>query len=698
MKFKLPSFLRKAGVRYSELLPNWMVQNQGAWGMNNARWAEWSTERAIKYGFKSNSYVYACVNLLAKSAASVPWVVYKKTGAKKWEIQEDHPAALLIEKPNPFMSRIDLIETMTQHLYLGGNAILTKVRAGNQVTELWSLPPDAIKVMVSQKDFIGGYMYRRDGVWMNFEARDILHNRFNDPANPYWGISPLQAGAKIVDTDTEATEWNKVALENRAITDGIFTFDSPLTKEQWDDARSMIREQHQGIANSRSPWVLGAGAKWQQMSLSPAEMDFINSRKMTREEICSIFGVPPVMIGLFEHATLANINTARRIFWQDTIVPFLENIKSAFNLQLINEFGKDLYFDFDLSTIEALQDNFNDKITNAKSLWNMGVPFNQINQKLELGFDDIEGGDLGFIPANIIPIDTALAEPISPAIDAASGLPKPPAPAPAAPKDYQPTEIKALNLKSDFQKDHYYKGLERRRSAWDMNLTRKSAQLFRAEADSVIASLRKHPTTKAGIEAALESGIDHKAWTNFYVATWSSMVDEFAGETYNTLKSIKPNESKAFEFLDNVIKNYIIRTSALKVTAVTDFTKSVIGGLILDIFSRTESNTMDDVAKSVRSTYDDFSRYRSYRIARTEVAGATNYGSMIGAKASGVALKKEWLSSHDERVRKTHAHVSGEIVGIEEKFSNGLHFPAEYEAGRPSETINCRCTIVYITD
>ena len=90
--------------------------------------------------------------------------------------------------------------------------------------------------------------------------------------------------------------------------------------------------------NAHTPWVLGAGANWQQMSLSPAEMDFINSRKFTREEICTIFQVPPPMIGIQDRMTYNNIETARKIFWMDTVTPLLEDIKDCFNLSLTPEF------------------------------------------------------------------------------------------------------------------------------------------------------------------------------------------------------------------------------------------------------------------------------------------------------------------------------------------------------------------------
>jgi HK97 family phage portal protein len=396
---KIKEKLRK-GFTFSQLQPNWLEKQ--------AKWSDWSTERAIKEGYKASTYVFACINAISKASASVPWKVYEETRTGQWEEREGHPLAQLIEKPNPYNTRKDLIERMTANLYLGGNAYFSKVRANGIVAELWNLPGDAIKIIPSRVDFIDHYLYEAQGVKQRIEARDILHNLFVDPSNPYQGMSPLQAGAKAIDTDTEAVNWNKIALQNRAISDGVFTFDTPLTKEQWEEAREMVRDQHQGADNARTPWILGAGAKWQNMSLSPAEMDFIESRRFTRSEICSLFQVPPPIVGIYDDATLANIETARKIFWLDTIVPYLEDIKSCFNLGLAPEFGPKLKLDYDLSNVQALQTNLTEKLGNAKQLWSMGVPFNQINKRLELGFDEIEGGDTGYLPTGIIPADMDL--------------------------------------------------------------------------------------------------------------------------------------------------------------------------------------------------------------------------------------------------------------------------------------------------
>jgi HK97 family phage portal protein len=687
---KFPFF--KKSVRFSELLPVWKTKEE----IGYATWNEWSTERAIKYGYKVNSYVFACINAIATAASSIPWETYKKVGYKKWEVVENHPLTQLMERPNPYMSTKDLIERMTMHMYLGGNSILTKVKGMGRVTELWTLPPDAIKIVPSRQDFIEAYVYDRDGVKMRFDAKDIIHNKFNDPANPYWGMSPLQAGAKIVDTDTEAQEYNKIALENRAVSDGVFSFEHPLTKEQWTEARQMIREQHQGIKNHRSPWVLGAGATWQSMSMTPAEMDFLESRKLTREEICSIFGVPPVMIGVYENATLANIETARKIFWQDTVLPFMDSIKGCLNLQLANEFG-DFYLDYDLSNVEALQENMQDKIANAKGLWSMGVPFNDINQRLELGFDVVEGGEISYLPTSVTTAEQ-IVNPPEPVQQNAFGNgagdpPKPPEPK----KSVSVAEwgIKSLNLKSAERKESYLNQLEKRRTAWVVSLTHRLGELFDQEGLAVSRAVRANePKTEKQIEDCVDAAIDYKAWEKFFDSTWTEITKEFGSQVFNELKAGQgPSETKIFG-ITRIIRDYIVSKTAEKVVGVADFTKQMIKSVVTKAYEDNENS--DFIAKQIRGQYAEFSDYRAYRIARTETTAASNFGSISGAKATGLEPKKQWIAAMDSRTRHSHAAMHDQEVGVNEKFSNGMDYPGEY--GHGGDSINCRCVLGYSTD
>jgi len=81
-------------------------------------------------------------------------------------------------------------------------------------------------------------------------------------------------------------------------------------------------------------------------------------------------------------------------------------------------------------------------------------------------------------------------------------------------------------------------------------------------------------------------------------------------------------------------------------------------------------------------------------IARTEVVGANNGGTLLSWKQSGVVESKEWLTALDGRERDTHRAAHGQRVGIDEDFSVGAGSgPAPGQIGLAEEDINCRCSM-----
>ena len=86
------------------------------------------------------------------------------------------------------------------------------------------------------------------------------------------------------------------------------------------------------------------------------------------------------------------------------------------------------------------------------------------------------------------------------------------------------------------------------------------------------------------------------------------------------------------------------------------------------------------------------------RTARTAVTGAECAGRMSSykrAKGMGIKLKKEWLSTLDNRTRHSHRQLDGERIDNKEsaKFSNGCRYPGDPQ-GRYAEICNCRCTVI----
>lgn len=655
----------------------------------NPTWTNWTTEAAVNEGYKASIWVYAAINKKAKAAASVPWYVYKRNSQGEYEQQRNHPLQILIDKPNPFTSRNNLIERCIMQLELAGNSLYKMSMIGGVPVELWNIGPDGMRPLPDKQEFIKEYEYTpKSGAKVKMPANEILHVMYVDPANPFWGVAPLQVAARTVDTDIEAVNWNKVSLQNRAVTDGIFSIPQPLTTPQYNELRQQIREQHQGAANARTPWILGGGAQWQQMSLSPADMDFIAGRQMTREEICAIFSVPPPIVGILDKANYSNMQEARRVFWLDTIIPLLDDLKESFNRALTPYFGDDIELDYDLTNVEALAENVNDKIDAAGKLFSMGVPFNTINQRLDLGFDEIEGGDTGFLPASLMPANMAQA-----LAAGAAAPPEEPNQDPeeaAAKKRPGRLELKGYNLQTPEQKAAYWKSFERQRAAWYGKVTQQAAFLFEKETRAIVKAFQK----SGSVEDALKA-VDLDAWESFYVSTYRAIIEDFGSATFNGFKSYMPSSTKDFNPWNNLILGYVFKAAADKVKHVTNYTKQLIKGFIYT--GRDRGDSVDTIARDLKKNFDEIGPTRAYTIARTEVVAASNYGSQIAAEQAAVEvgdMDKEWIDSGDKRVRDSHEKISGERVGLYQKFSNGLEYPGDMR-GPAKEVIKCRCTCIY---
>lgn len=120
----------------------------------------------------------------------------------------------------------------------------------------------------------------------------------------------------------------------------------------------------------------------------------------------------------------------------------------------------------------------------------------------------------------------------------------------------------------------------------------------------------------------------------------------------------------------------------------------------------------NDIADKIMEAAPQISENRAKTIARTEVHGAANYGSLEAAKRTGVASKKEWLSAQDKRTRTfsegdewDHLNFDGTTVGMEEQFvftsrkgaRDTIQYPGD-PAGAAGNCINCRCTLAFPVD
>lgn len=374
------------------------------WKLYASRQKDWHVETAIQEGYAASSIAYACIEKRAKLIASVPWIVQRKT-SEGWEEVDSHPLQRLLERPNPDQSLYELMYHVSQSLDLAGNAFLSEIKAGvnGRPVQLWHLPPQHLKIKPGRERLVEYFEYADHAIThKRIDAADMVHLKLPNPDDPIFGMPTLRAGGRATDIDRESGIWQKVSLENRGASDINIKLPPESTQEQVDAVREQYKQQQAGAKNARKAMVTSADV--QALGQTAVEMDFVESRRQVWVEICAVFGMSLANLGMTEAVNLANAEAMDKTLWQNTIIPQLELIQRQLNHQLASEFGADVRIVYDTSNVAALQENLDDKLANAEKLHKMGVPLNVINQHLELGMDESEGGDIGYLPSNLLPV------------------------------------------------------------------------------------------------------------------------------------------------------------------------------------------------------------------------------------------------------------------------------------------------------
>ena len=323
------------------------------------QWTPRNYEALAREGFNRNPVAYRCVRLIAEAAASVPLVVFE-AGRRS----PNHPLMRLLERPNPEQGLPDLLEAFFGGLQTAGNGYLEAVQDDQgQPFELYALRSDRMKVVPGARGWPEAYDYSVGGrnVRLTRQAdgwMPVLHLKLLNPLNDYYGFSPLEAAAFAVDVHNASGAWNKALLDNAARPSGALVYGGGeggerLTDDQFERLKAELTETHSGTAAAGRPLLLEGGLDWKPMSLSPADMDFIDGKHAAAREIALAFGVPPPLLGIPGDSTYANFKEANSAFWRHAVVPLTERLARALTGWLGAQFAN-VRIGCDLDAVPAL--------------------------------------------------------------------------------------------------------------------------------------------------------------------------------------------------------------------------------------------------------------------------------------------------------------------------------------------------------
>jgi HK97 family phage portal protein len=267
--------------------------------------------------------VYACVRLLADSVASLPLDVYRKSDNVRAEVS---PTPRVIKQPNSDLTPFEWKFQTVTSLAMRGDSfdVITGRDRLEFATELLPVHPDIVEVEPDRNTGKPAYKVNGERV----PSADMVHIRRFSLPGALTGLAPIEQARQGIGLGLAAERYGARWFGDSANPSSVLETEQDLTDAQ------VLRNQKswvQSHGGRRHPAVMSGGLKWKQISITPNESQFLETRRFQRSEIAMLFGVPPHMIGDTEKSTSWGTGIEQQSigFVTYTLRPWLTCIESA---------------------------------------------------------------------------------------------------------------------------------------------------------------------------------------------------------------------------------------------------------------------------------------------------------------------------------------------------------------------------------
>lgn len=387
-----PGFIKRA------VLKSWMPfgATSSMYGSSSPVWMSGKTDALIKQGFMMNPLVYMVTSYITRLASQIPWVLYEVKDEKMlnryknmdptdtirasiWEQKalEQITSNKILEiwkKPNSHQGQSEFIEQLlgfrivTGNTYVFGSGPDTGPNAG-QFHELEVLPSQMIGVEYGHEmEPVKDYFWVADPN-VRIPKELIMHSKYWSPLplreGGLYGMSPFLASSKIITRNNDSLTASVKALQNMGAM-GIMSrhpqdTEKNLTTTQAADVQDRYEKMYGGPKNRGKVMFVGAPLQWQQIGMSPVDLQIIEQEKMDLRHMCSAVGLQSQLFNDPENKVHANMKEGREMAYTQAVIPVMRSVRDELNRWWIPPFeeaaGVKLWFDMDLQAVPELQTN-----------------------------------------------------------------------------------------------------------------------------------------------------------------------------------------------------------------------------------------------------------------------------------------------------------------------------------------------------
>ncbi|OPC79944.1 hypothetical protein B4N89_02380 [Embleya scabrispora] len=700
-------------------------------------------------GYAASAVAYRCIEAIASNGASVDLQVTRPDGG----VIEGHWCSELFNKrPNPTMSAVMLKYLLLGQLELGGQtfAFLDRGETGLGDPGAMHLLFGQVQPVVDRAssdrptpaDVVGFIATSPSGERVPLLPDEVLWIRYPHPFRPLEALAPWRAAMHAVEMDAHAREWQSSSYRNGARPGGVIYL-GDMDEDTHNKTVAAFRAGVEGPRNAGKHLLVstppgggeGNRPEYLQLGLSPAEMDYLESRGANAQEVMLAFGVPKDY--LLGGATYENRTASKSTLWSDTILPKLTVIASEIDRVLLPSDSEDA--GWNLAAVDALQDS-QDSVANRVRAHTYADIMMIDEARAEVGLDPLPGGQGAM---TLTPYRAQFAAEAGPA--AAGGdrawdavwlhrqLPTAPAPAVASVPPVAAIATRRQPTAADILAA--YDDLEAIGEAAVRRLAREQREIVLRDFDRLMSKpqrsaawldeIRTAAVTLARegaltLEVPDDESTDPRCSTALEVIRWSTEGAEWddydvrikiaeifdakrwkrrTGELFRrwfkrTVEEAVQGIDPAADLVeDDPVIVEMDRRLGILAERVTHTTRQILEARLLQ-HGVAEGESIPELRARIQQVFTDLEDWRANRVARTETVGGYSAAALQAARANG-ATHKVWHATNDQRTRPSHRAASGSRAEIDARFRlTQCQHPADPH-GPPNQSIQCRCYLSF---
>jgi len=741
--------LANAAVR-AKMWNEWISSQSGNLMTPSGGRAPRVNQLAQSYTEREDANLATCVRVIADAFSWLPLQVKIRDQDSKGNpvlvAYPEHEFNDLWREPHPGFTTSEINKHIAGSLLITGNSYLARQdktiirRPVNSFQAQTLMPKSSWLMFVKRNEATGDidqYVEQRiagaqEVIW---KPDQIIHHRLYNINDPIYGRSSIEPLKRAFWTEYQAEMMTLGLFTADGTPRTVFTPTSDTTPAQRLQIEEFFQSRADTVEKNRLQ-VMPLSGSIDRIQPSATEMEFIQMRKFHRERTYALLGVPPFLGGVMEYANYANALVQESSFWRHTMIPLANLIADFLTRRLLWVLDPDrsLLLMYDMSGVQALQDDQLVKARKSSVLVGAGIWTPNEARTIEYGLDPVVDGDELRPRGQALQIDGSRdsdgggdgdnGKDMSPAMDQLADLGIITRKHRPASQNRNKTTVKTRDrtgkVIGEFDLDESF--FSKARTLLDERIAKHSPMIERTMKDfwrhqkQRILDRLNDVTAQGALMSALFPYIHVKGRgvqaddlvTFMDIAQEKELLAKlFEPILLELVEDIGIQEARKAQSAGGIglefdVHNPEVRTSLAamlnKITGTNQATFDDIRRILWKAYNG--GLTIDQVTTLINHKFQEYSLNRAKLIARTTMTGVSNEGSRIAWSKAG-ATHKIWVATLDSLTRDYHVMYNGERVGIDDYFLAGpepMKGPGDPNASLAENVCNCRCTMVYDFD